>query len=345
MAATAPSAIAKTRSLAPATIGCMPVKAPNAGSTPTVVAEPEARQAQVVEGAAAEADARMQVAGEHVGAAARPRMVAEGEAVELERLVDDPHAQVRRRIAGAVVVVAAHEDELERRVLARQRATAPSVAGACERAECRKSPRKTTRRARRSAISADSAASVSLVVPRGTGTPRARNSPPCRCGRRRRAGCGWRRGRRPSRRAASGGRPAARIVVVTGARLRRLRPRTGAARRRGARSGSCLNPERAKRCRRPIANAVSADACACASTVGVCEPAPSASWRRLWRSCDSMRSKNWFMRVVQALVLEHQRVADHHPRHARVLLAELEQHREDLVRPARARRSRARRSG
>ena len=52
----------------------------------------------------------------------------------------------------------------------------------------------------------------------------------------------------------------------------------------------------------------------------------SATLRRLWRSCDSIRSKNWFMRAMQALVLEHQRVADHHARHAGVLLAELQQH-------------------
>ena len=36
----------------------------------------------------------------------------------------------------------------------------------------------------------------------------------------------------------------------------------------------------------------------CASTVGVVEPAASAAPRRLWRSCDSTRSKNWFMRAI-----------------------------------------------
>src|SRR4051812_5982230 len=97
----------------------------------------------------------------------------------------------------------------------RQRATAPSVAAACERAEWRKSPRKTTRRARQVAISADRAASVSLVVPRGTGTPRARKLtalPMC--------ASATRSVRLAARNAAFSansvsGLPAARIVVVT----------------------------------------------------------------------------------------------------------------------------------
>jgi uncharacterized membrane-anchored protein YhcB (DUF1043 family) len=48
--------------------------------------------------------------------------------------------------------------------------------------------------------------------------------------------------------------------------------------------------------------------------------------------------------LLQALVLEHQRVAHHHARHAGVLLAELQQH--GTMRAAlRAARARARRSG
>ena len=86
------------------------------GQHADVVTEPEAWQAQMIKGATAEAHARVQMAGEHVGAAPRPWVVAEREAIARERLIDDLHAEVRRRIAGSVVVVAAHKDEIERGV-------------------------------------------------------------------------------------------------------------------------------------------------------------------------------------------------------------------------------------
>ena len=157
-AATAPSAIAKTRSLGAGADRVHAGERAERGQHADVVAEPEARQAQVVEAAPAEADARMQVAGEDVGAAARPRVMAEREAVELERLVDDAHAEVGRRVAGAVVVVAAHEDELERRVLAppardraerRRRVRARRMEEVAEEDDAARAPGRDQRRQRR----------------------------------------------------------------------------------------------------------------------------------------------------------------------------------------------------
>ena len=71
-------------------IGCMPVKAPNAGSTPTRGADVKARQAQAVD-AAADGDAGVEVAGEHVAALARLRPMAQRQlrrAGQDERLID-----------------------------------------------------------------------------------------------------------------------------------------------------------------------------------------------------------------------------------------------------------------
>jgi hypothetical protein len=55
----------------------------------------------------------MQVAGEHVVPRPRRRVVAQRQAVEDERLVQHLDAEAGRRIAGTVVVVAAHERQLE----------------------------------------------------------------------------------------------------------------------------------------------------------------------------------------------------------------------------------------
>ena len=199
-------------------------------------------------------------------------------------------------------------------------------------------------RTRHAATSADSASSVSLVVPRGTGTPSARKVtalPMCASATRSVRLAGEERrllgqqGERPA-----GGRDRRRHASALAAQ---------AANRRSATSrcsvGLLRKPERAKRCRRPIANAVSTDACALASTVGVVEPfvlgvlAQALAQLRLDALEELVHARG------QPVVLEHQRVADHDARHARVLLAELEQHGEDAAAPARRRPARARRSG
>ena len=301
IAATAPSAIAKD---AVARAGADRVHAGEGaerGQHADVVAEPEARQAQVVEAAPAEAHARMQVAGEHVGAAARPRVVAEREAVELERLVDDAHAEVGggspARSSWLPRTRTSSSDACSRR----QRATAPSVAGACERAEWRKSPRKTTRRARQVAISADSAASVSLVVPRGTGTPRARKLtalPMCASAissvrlAARNAAFSAQQGQRPAGRPGSSSSRRAPSSPRQAANRRSATSRCSVGLLLEARAREALQAaDRERGQRRRLRLRVDGRR--------LPSRAPSASWRRLWRSCDSIRSKNWFMRAVR----------------------------------------------
>ena len=140
------------------------------------VAEPEARQAQVVAAAHADADAGMQVAGEHVR---RRRPAADG---GRGRSRPGASGSSTTRMPSAAGGSPARSSWLPRtstsssaRVRgAPARPPRASVAGACARAECRKSPRKTSAARRCAAPAPTSAASVSLVVPRGTGTPRAR---------------------------------------------------------------------------------------------------------------------------------------------------------------------------
>ena len=78
--------------------------------------EVEARQAQPVVGAAAEGDAGVQVTGEHRGAGNRPRVVAQPQSAERQGFIHGVNAQIGRRVAGMVVVVAAHQRQLERRM-------------------------------------------------------------------------------------------------------------------------------------------------------------------------------------------------------------------------------------
>ena len=194
--ATTSSATANTRSSAPARIGCMPVKAPNAGSTPTASPNQKHGRRSWSQPRRPSADAGMQVTGQHVGAGdaaagggrARSRPARSGSSTTSD-------AEVRRRVAGAVVVVAAHQHQLERpRARARQAATAASVAGACARAECRKSPRKTIRARAGASHQRRQRRPASRWSCRAAPARRGReSSPPCRCARRRRAACGWRR--------------------------------------------------------------------------------------------------------------------------------------------------------
>jgi len=79
----------------------------------------------MVVGAAADTHARMQVAGQRVEPGVTGRVVAQREATDDQRLVDDVDAKTGRRIAGAPVMVAAHERQRKLRVRgapARQRA-------------------------------------------------------------------------------------------------------------------------------------------------------------------------------------------------------------------------------
>src|SRR5436190_2817662 len=213
----------------------------------------------------------------------------------------------------------------------RQRATAPSVAAACERAEWRKSPRKTTRRARQVAISADSAASVSLVVPRGTGTPRARKLtalPMCAS-----ATSSVRLAARNAAFSASSvsGLPAARIVVVTalaspaGSRCEQAQGDVEVLGRTLLESGArealqAADRERGQRRRLRLR----VDGRRLRAAV-FCDLAQALAQLRLDPLEELVHPRG------EPVILEDQRVTDHDPRHARVLFAELEQHGEHLL--------------
>jgi hypothetical protein len=76
---------------------------------------------------------------------------------------------------------------------------------------------------------------------------------------------------------------------------------------------------------------VIAEAIALASTVGVAEPLASAAGAQALAQLRFHAVEELVHARDQALVLEHQRVADHHARHAGVLLAELQQHQRDAL--------------
>ena len=72
------------------------------------------------------------------------------------------------------------------------------------------------------------------------------------------------------------------------------------------------------------------------------EPAASAARRRRLAQLRFDAVEELVHARGQALVLEDQRIADHHARHARVLLAELQQHGDDALRLLGPQRRRAR---
>ena len=298
IAATAPSATGKTRSFDARADRMHAGEGAERGQHADAVAEPEARQAKMVERAPADADAGMQVAGEHVGAAARLRVMAEREAVAART------ARRRRACRGARGGSPARSswlprtsDELERR---RGRgASARARRSSLARARAPNGGSRPGRRcaARASSRSAPRAPPASRSSCRAAPARRARGSSrPCRCARRRPAASGGRARKAAFSGSSVSGWPPPRIVVVTA--LRAL----GAAKRRSATSrcsvGLRLKPERAKRCRRPTANAVSTEACAFASTVGVLEPLASAIAAQALAQLRLDASKNWFMRAA-----------------------------------------------
>ena len=244
---------------APAWIGCMPVKAPNAGSTPT--ASPRARSTAGAGGRTLRppsADARMQVAGQHVRAArrragdgrARSRRARSGSSTTRD-------AEAARRVAGAARRgCRAPARGRARHARARQRATAPSVAGACdarrmeevaEEDDARRAPARRQRRQRGERLARRAARHRHAEPRKLTALPMcASATSSVRAGG---AGSAAFSGSRRERPAAGRDRrrhAAQRLAPTSGRREQR------AARRRGARSGCCWKPERAKRCSRPI---------------------------------------------------------------------------------------------
>ena len=262
----------------------------------------------------------MQVAGEHVGAAARRsgdgrarsrrartarrRRACRGRAADRRRGRRGCRARGRARATRA------------RAASARPRRASPR---ACARAECRKSPRKTiAARAPGRDQRRQRGQRLARRAARHRHAESAKASPPCRCAHRRRAACGWRRGTRPFRRSRVSGRPAGQDRRRHGARLLPpVRLRTGAARRRGARSGSCLNPGAREalqaadreRCQRRRLRAGVDGRRLRAGAFG--DLAQALAQLRLDPLEELVHARG------EAIVLEHQRVADHHPRHAR----------------------------
>ena len=192
------------------------------GQHADLVAEPEARQAQVVVRAPADADARVQVAGQHVGAGDAARgWWHSAKPSRAQRLVDDrgcrASAAGRRRGRRGCRAPAPARARVRARARRPPRA---SVAGACARAECRKSPRKTIApragapHQRRQAGERLARSCRAAPARRGRGS-----SPPCRCAHRRPAACALAAMNAAFSGSRVSGRPPARIVV-TRARLR-----------------------------------------------------------------------------------------------------------------------------
>jgi hypothetical protein len=89
--------------------------------------------------------------------------------------------------------------------------------------------------------------------------------------------------------------------------------------------GMRLKPERAKRCKRPCMKATSTDAATWASAVDVSE---AGAFERLAQLRFDLVEQQ-VDALLQALVLQHQRVAVHDAAHARVFFGELQQQRHD----------------
>ena len=122
-----------------------------------------------------------------------------------------PHAERGGRVAGMVVVVAAHQGQVQRRMApAPVPAARPSWPAAWARAECSRSPRKTMPRAPVAAISASSRPAPRRWWPRAPARRAGGTTPPCRGGRR-----------PPAAGAASGGRRRPSAATAAGGRRRR----------------------------------------------------------------------------------------------------------------------------
>ena len=184
---------AKTRSPALATDRVHAGKGAEGRQDADVRTEPEARQAQPIEGAPGHADARVQVAPEHVASRARARMVAKTDAADVQRLVDRDDTELRRRVAGAVVVVAPHQRQVQPGMGRSpagergQRRGRMRMARMQQIAEEDDAPRRRDGRRARSARRASRWSSPAEPARRGAG-----NSRPCRCAHRPPATCGAR---------------------------------------------------------------------------------------------------------------------------------------------------------
>ncbi len=186
-------------------IGCMPVKLPKAGSTADPLAERGSTAGAAGRGRGHPAPRRD--AGGRPARRRRPRLrvVAQRQAACDQRLVDHGEAQRGGRVAGAVVVVAAHQRQFNPACRSRQRGHGGQRGRRMRaRAECRKSPRKTMRCA--CVLLHQRAQPIERLARRATRHRHAQaheSSPPCRCGHRRSAGCGCAATRPPSEEAAA----------------------------------------------------------------------------------------------------------------------------------------------
>ncbi len=167
-----------------------PVSRPNAGSRARRSPDDEARQPYRLACAGRNAHAGMHMPAQRVAGSRRQGFVAQDERREQVRIGNGAHAPGRRRIAGVRVVIAAHQDDRQRRVR-----TAPAPERQVQRRDT------SGRRMQEVAEDHEPRRTCALDQQRrdargrwqlrraGWGCPRPETRPPCRGASRRRTAC------------------------------------------------------------------------------------------------------------------------------------------------------------